>query len=142
MRKRPGYLFKYSRRGVRVIVGSHVRACVRCVCTQVSLRFFRGVSRRFRYRCIEFRVHVEEFIVDELCSLADARMCVRLHACHSRSLSLSLFPLSSRIRRVAAFFSLDFPPRSALLAVLSSRVSSAHIKDYIRAGCLAHIGAG
>lgn len=140
VRKRPGYLFKYSRRGVRVIVGSHMYVHV---CTQVSLRFFRGCIASFpvsMHRVPRSRGGVHRRRALFVRGRAHVRTFARVSLAFS--LSLSFFPLSSRIRRVAAFFSLDFPLLDQLRSRgLSSRVSSARIKDYIRAGCLAHIGA-
>lgn len=83
---------------------SSVRSMVTRPCSRVHASFslvFRGISRRFLYRCVEFRVHVEEFIGDELCSprtRACAITCIRLHACQSHFLSLSL---SSSLPRVS-----------------------------------------
>lgn len=138
---------------------SSVRSMVTRPCSRVHASFslvFRGVSRRFLYRCVEFRVHVEEFIGDELCSpltRACAITCIRLHACQSRFLSFSLFlslafPSPSfqdfSTDSAAYFFSfflpLDFPPRP--IAMRPLRVFRQRIKGYIRAGCLAHIARG
>lgn len=124
---------------------SSVRSMVTRPCSRVHASFslvFRGISRRFLYRCVEFRVHVEEFIGDELCSprtRACAITCIRLHACQSHFLSLSLllslaFPspcFQDFSTDSAAYFfcASGFSSTTDRLAS-SPRVSSAHKRLY------------
>ena len=144
VRKRPGYLFKYSRRGVRVIVGSHIH--VACVHASFSPVF----SRRFRYRRIEFRVHVEEVHRRRaLFVRGRAHMRTFAYACHSLSLSLSLSlstpsPLGfgGWLRFFLSIFLLDqLRSRGPLLArfvsaykrLYTSRLSCTHRRGFERA---------
>lgn len=154
--KAAGYLFKYSRRRVHVIVGplyghTSVLACAR--------KFLFGFSRCIASFPVSMRrvprsrggVHRRRALF-----VAYTRMCNNVHTFARVSVAFSLslpfslprvsFPFLSGFSTDSAayffffFLPLDFPPRPIDSRPL--RVFRQRIKGYIRAGCLAHIARG